>query len=178
MLYADHHKAAKDLERRISETEAHPRSQGLGQDKASRPSKPLPRPTRAQSSSSSRHRDVYRRDLAPPPLDTAPAVINDGSSRPDYSPRTQPQSSSSMSSSQQNFEESFMVLNGSKQADPQDSFTVFFRAIEGMLDKFSQPVAFATAPLVASPPSPDHLSLPKTSDQEGMACLHVTSKRS
>lgn len=39
----------------------------------------------------------------------------------------------------------------SKKSDPGDAFNHFWRIMEGMLDKLSQPVAFTTAPLGTEP---------------------------
>ncbi|ESK93001.1 hypothetical protein Moror_8904 [Moniliophthora roreri MCA 2997] len=60
-----------------------------------------------------------------------------------------------LTDSQGTVDESFMLLGGQK-SDPGDAFNQFWNIMQGMLDNLSQPVAFATVPLVAESSETGH----------------------
>ncbi|TFK72517.1 hypothetical protein BDN72DRAFT_792170 [Pluteus cervinus] len=65
---------------------------------------------------------------------------------------TSPTPQRPMMDSQNNVDESFMLLGG-QRPDPGDEFNQFWNIMQGMLNNLSQPVAFATAPLGVGQPS-------------------------
>ncbi|KAG1800838.1 uncharacterized protein HD556DRAFT_1438836 [Suillus plorans] len=127
MLYNEHVKAGKELQRRIAKLREENQDPTL-------PQKTTPRHTQVHThkngggSSASPH--------APAPASSAPLHASASSS-------------SRLLDSHNNVDESFMVLG--QQSDPGDAFNNFWRIMEGMLDNLSQPVAFATAPLGTEP---------------------------
>ncbi|KAF9227995.1 hypothetical protein BS17DRAFT_774614 [Gyrodon lividus] len=125
MLYNEHTKAAKDLERRISK---------LREDNKD--------PTLPQKASP-RNAQMHAHRSAPGPS-SAPHA-----SHPTPSPPLHPGISMRLMDSQNNVDESFMVLG--QRSDPGDAFNHFWGIMEGMLDNLSQPVAFTTAPLGTEP---------------------------
>ncbi|KAH7916013.1 hypothetical protein BJ138DRAFT_1140485 [Hygrophoropsis aurantiaca] len=126
MLYNDHNKAGKDLERKISKLREDNQDPTLPQKASPRSTGAHMQPT-ASSSSAPRH-----------------------ASQPTPSPPPYASNSTRMMDSQNNVDESFMVLG--QRSDPGDAFNHFWKIMEGMLDNLSQPVAFATAPLGTEPP--------------------------
>ncbi|KAH7889763.1 hypothetical protein F5I97DRAFT_1997047 [Phlebopus sp. FC_14] len=76
---------------------------------------------------------------------------------PATSPSPLASGSQRLMESQNNVDESFMVLgqrSAAQQSDPGDAFNQFWKIMEGMLDNLSQPVAFTTAPLGTEPNLP------------------------
>ncbi|KAH0830512.1 hypothetical protein J3R83DRAFT_1963 [Lanmaoa asiatica] len=125
MLYNEHIKAGRDLERRIAKLREEnndptlPQKISLAQMRAERSS--------SSSASSGGPHPSYPTPSPPPP----------------------PSASLRLMDSQNNVDESFMVLG--QRSDPGDAFNHFWRIMEGMLDNLSQPVAFTTAPLGTEP---------------------------
>ncbi|KAF8333990.1 uncharacterized protein EI90DRAFT_3121363 [Cantharellus anzutake] len=164
MLHNDHARLARDLKRRISDNEQHPTSPTALKGRAlpAVPSVTGIQETQPQLPSNpdrqTRPRDVYRRsvqnNLCQEGRVTAPRFQRSTLSHDDnshtQSPGLSPSNSHLMHDShttEKMVDGSYMFLGDGQE--PQDSFTIFFKAIEGMLDKFSQPIAFATAPLVS-----------------------------
>jgi len=110
MLYNEHNKAGKELQRRIAKLTEE------GKD----PNLPQQSPTH-----------LRERNFNHQPSENASASYSP--------PRTR------LGDSSYPIDESYMVLG--QQSESQDTFTQFWRNLEGMLDNLSQPVAFATAPL-------------------------------
>ncbi|KAF8520206.1 hypothetical protein BU17DRAFT_46890 [Hysterangium stoloniferum] len=114
MLYNEHNKAGKELQKKIAKLTEE------GKD----PSLPQASPTH-----------LRERNLDYQPSQNASASY--------FPPRSR------LGDSSYPIDESYMTilnLNGMK-SESQDTFTQFWRNLEGMLDNLSQPVAFATAPL-------------------------------
>ncbi|KAG6376091.1 hypothetical protein JVT61DRAFT_2063 [Boletus reticuloceps] len=124
MLYNEHVKTGRELERRIAKLREEnkdptvPQKVSLAQLRAD------------HSSSASSGQSHPRLAQSPPPPPSASLRLMD---------------------SQNNVDESFMVLG--QRSDPGDAFNHFWRIMEGMLDNLSQPVAFTTAPLGTEPDS-------------------------
>ncbi|KAL4074494.1 hypothetical protein V8B97DRAFT_2016576 [Scleroderma yunnanense] len=118
LLYSEHVKAGKELERRIAKLREEGKDPTL-------PQKPLPRMA-----------PVHSNRAAPGPSNI-PYLPQ--------SPTPNPSASVRLMDSQNNVDESFMVLG--QRSDPGDAFNNFWKIMEGMLDNLSQPVAFTTAPL-------------------------------
>ncbi|EGO21518.1 hypothetical protein SERLADRAFT_473969 [Serpula lacrymans var. lacrymans S7.9] len=125
MLYNEHLKAGKELQRKIAK---------LREDNQD--------PTMPQKAS-------------PPGTNMHPVA---GSIATPYAPHPTPspppyaRGLARLADSQNNVDESFMVLG--QRSDPGDAFNNFWKIMEGMLDNLSQPVAFATAPLGVEANSP------------------------
>ncbi|KAF8162995.1 hypothetical protein B0H34DRAFT_794745 [Crassisporium funariophilum] len=117
MLYNEHCKAAKELQRRIDKLKEEGKDPSLPQ----KPDFPRAAPPRNNSSNA---------------YSSGPQRVNTSS----------PQPLRPMSDSQNTGDESFMLLGG-QRSDPGDAFNQFWNIMQGMLDNLSQPVAFATAPL-------------------------------
>ncbi|KAI6039013.1 hypothetical protein EDC04DRAFT_2868139 [Pisolithus marmoratus] len=128
LLYNEHVKAGKELERRIAKLRDEGKDPTL-------PQKVLPRNAPAYSG-----RAVG-----------APSSIP----RPSYVQQNDASSSMRLTDSHNNVDESFMVLG--QRSDPGDAFNNFWNIMEGMLDNLSQPVAFATAPLATEVGMPGKL---------------------
>lgn len=126
MLYNEHVKAGKELQRRIAKLREENHDPTL-------PQKTMPRHDHT-------HKNRGGSNASPHALAPAPAAPLHASAS----------SSSRLLDSHNNVDESFMVLG--QQSDPGDAFNNFWRIMEGMLDNLSQPVAFATAPLGTEPP--------------------------
>ncbi|KAG9318420.1 hypothetical protein JVU11DRAFT_511 [Chiua virens] len=126
MLYNEHIKAGRDLERRITKLREENKDPTL-------PQKINLTQIRAEHSSSASN-----------PASNPP--------RPPPSPSSPPTASLRLADSQNNInvDESFMVLG--QRSDPGDAFNQFWTIMEGMLDNLSQPVAFTTAPLGTESP--------------------------
>ncbi|KAF8559515.1 hypothetical protein OG21DRAFT_1452641 [Imleria badia] len=119
MLYNEHVKAGRELERRIAKLREENKDPTL-------PHKVSLAQTRAEHSSSASSGRSHPSQPAPsPPLPSSASLR--------------------LMDSQNNVDESFMVLG--QRSDPGDAFNHFWRIMEGMLDNLSQPVAFTTAPL-------------------------------
>ncbi|PPQ65104.1 hypothetical protein CVT24_003065 [Panaeolus cyanescens] len=144
MLYNDHCKAGKELQRKIEKLKMEGKDPALPQklDATTSPKTNIPR-------SNSR---PY----------VGPSRVNTSS----------PQPVMPMSDSQNAGEESFMLLGG-QRSDPGDAFNQFWNIMQGMLDNISQPVAFATVPIgnpeLSNTPTPDdqrnHRRQNKSSDE-------------
>ncbi|CAK5277774.1 unnamed protein product [Mycena citricolor] len=117
MLYNDHQRAGKDLERRIEQLKAEGKDPSLPHKVANTPRASTMPERRTEKSSHS------------PQSESAPSA-----------PLPRPMTDS------QGVDESFMLLGG-QRSDPGDPFNQFWNIMQGMLDNLSQPVAFATAPL-------------------------------
>jgi hypothetical protein len=132
LLYNEHIKTGRDLERRIAKL----------REENKDPSLPQKMPTHAEHVSfplSGGPRSPYLVPSPPPPQNASIRLTD----------------------SQNNVDESFMVLgqrvrdaliihslfSHPAQSDPGDAFNHFWRIMEGMMDNLSQPVAFTTAPL-------------------------------
>ncbi|KAG2752715.1 hypothetical protein P692DRAFT_20773571 [Suillus brevipes Sb2] len=126
MLYNEHVKAGKELQRRIAKLREENHDPTL-------PQKTTPRHVHTHKNGGGSNASPH----APAPAPTAPLHASASSS-------------SRLLDSHNNVDESFMVLG--QQSDPGDAFNNFWRIMEGMLDNLSQPVAFATAPLGTEPP--------------------------
>ncbi|KAJ3556643.1 hypothetical protein NM688_g1918 [Phlebia brevispora] len=121
MLYNEHSKAGKELQRKIAKLREENKDPSLPQRVPSRNVAP------AMASASV------------PPVGSSVASPQNPSSPP-------PQlSTGRLSDSQQMVDESFMLLG--QKSETSDAFNHFWKITEGMLDYLSQPVAFATAPL-------------------------------
>ncbi|KAF8841199.1 hypothetical protein BDN67DRAFT_1010888 [Paxillus ammoniavirescens] len=125
MLYNEHTKAGKDLERRIAKLREENKDPTLPQK------------------ASPRNAGVHAQLSVPGPSSIPHASHS--------TPTPTPHRSASMGlmDSQNNVDESFMVLG--QRSDPGDAFNHFWGIMEGMLDNLSQPVAFTTAPLGTEP---------------------------
>ncbi|KAG6335882.1 hypothetical protein ID866_3219 [Astraeus odoratus] len=117
LLYNEHAKAEKELERRIAKLREEGKDPTL-------PQKPSPRV-------------INRAATGPTGLSQTSYLA--------HSPIQHPSTSMRLMDSQNNVDESFMLLG--HRSDPGDAFNNFWKIMEGMLDNLSQPVAFATAPL-------------------------------
>ncbi|KAF9036744.1 hypothetical protein BJ165DRAFT_1559775, partial [Panaeolus papilionaceus] len=130
MLYNDHCKAAKELQRKIEKLKMEGKDPALPQK--------LDATTSAKSSTPRSNSKPY----------VGPSRVNTSS----------PQPVMPMSDSQNAGEESFMLLGG-QRSDPGDAFNQFWNIMQGMLDNLSQPVAFATVPIgnpeSSNTPTPD-----------------------
>jgi len=123
MLYNEHVKAGRELGRRIAKLREENKDPTL-------PQKVSLAQIRAEHSSSASSGGAHPSHLAPsPPLPSSASLR--------------------LTDSQNNVDESFMVLG--QRSDPGDAFNHFWRIMEGLLDNLSQPVAFATAPLGTEP---------------------------
>ncbi|KAG2041966.1 hypothetical protein BDR03DRAFT_932209 [Suillus americanus] len=142
MLYNEHVKAGKELQRRIAKLREENQDPTL-------PQKTTPRHAQVHTHKNGGGSNVFPHAAAPVP--SAPLHASASSS-------------SRLLDSHNNVDESFMVLG--QQSDPGDAFNNFWRIMEGMLDNLSQPVAFATAPLGTElPPSGK-----KTLRRDGSSC--------
>ncbi|KIM60600.1 hypothetical protein SCLCIDRAFT_26481 [Scleroderma citrinum Foug A] len=121
LLYNEHVKAGKELDRRVAKLREEGKDPSL-------PQKPLPRITPVHSN---------RPTANPSGVPHTTHLV--------HGPTPNPSSSVRLSDSQNNVDESFMVLG--QRSDPGDAFNNFWKIMEGMLDNLSQPVAFTTAPL-------------------------------
>ncbi|KIK93504.1 hypothetical protein PAXRUDRAFT_828896 [Paxillus rubicundulus Ve08.2h10] len=121
MLYNEHTKSGKDLERRIAKLREENKDPTL-------PQKVSPRNV-----------GVHARRSAPDPSNIPHA------SHPTPIPTPHRGAPMGLMDSQNNVDESFMVLG--QRSDPGDAFNHFWGIMEGMLDNLSQPVAFTMAPL-------------------------------
>lgn len=137
MLYNEHVKAGKELQRRIAKLREENQDPAL-------PQKTSPRHAQIHTHKNGGGSNAVPH--APVPAPSAPLHAS---------------SSSRLLDSHNNVDESFMVLG--QQSDPGDAFNNFWRIMEGMLDNLSQPVAFATAPLGTEP----HPSGKKSSRRDG-----------
>ncbi|KAF5358082.1 hypothetical protein D9756_001840 [Leucocoprinus leucothites] len=127
MLYNEHLKAGRDLQRRIEKLREE------GKD----PSQPQPTTTAPITH--------------PRPRNTAVASQRTMSPAPQVPGRIEsPQPLQRMTDT---VDESFMLLGG-QRSEPGDPFNQFWNIMQGMLDTLSSPVAFATAPL-GNPDAPD-----------------------
>jgi hypothetical protein len=143
MLYNEHVKAGKELQRRIVKLREENQDPTL-------PQKTTPRHAQVHM-----HKNGGGSNLsphAPVPAPSAPLHASPGSS-------------SRLLDSHNNVDESFMVLG--QQSDPGDAFNNFWRIMEGMLDNLSQPVAFATAPLGTKLPPSGKKSLRRDGSSSG-----------
>ncbi|KAI6111485.1 hypothetical protein EDD17DRAFT_1504810 [Pisolithus thermaeus] len=121
LLYSEHVKAGKELQRRIAKLRDEGKDPTL-------PQKVLPRNVPAYSG---------RAVGSPSSIPLQPYVHQYSNNDSSASMR--------LTDSHNNVDESFMVLG--QRSDPGDAFNNFWNIMEGMLDNLSQPVAFATAPL-------------------------------
>ncbi|KAG0705169.1 hypothetical protein DFH29DRAFT_907881 [Suillus ampliporus] len=126
MLYNEHVKAGKELQRRIAKLREENQDPTL-------PQKTSPRHAQVHTHKNGGSSNAATH--APAPAPSAPLHAS---------------SSSRLLDSHNNVDESFMVLG--QRSDPGDAFNNFWTIMEGMLDNLSQPVAFATAPLGTEPP--------------------------
>ncbi|KAH7107445.1 hypothetical protein BKA62DRAFT_683420 [Auriculariales sp. MPI-PUGE-AT-0066] len=137
MLYVDQSNAAKDLQRKIAELQVQGKDPNLPQ-----------LPSRGSNSNLERRGSQSSSSFNTP---TSSFAYLPGASR-----HNSPQSSHRalrLSDSQVPIGESYMMLG--QNSDAADPFKDFWQNVEGLLDKFSSPVAFATAPLspVSAAPS-------------------------
>ncbi|EJD52906.1 hypothetical protein AURDEDRAFT_133760 [Auricularia subglabra TFB-10046 SS5] len=141
MLYTEHNNSGKELQRKIAELEAQGKDPSVPQ---------LPQQSRRSPPSSTAHSPSYIMSQLP------------GSGQHQYPPASfsRTSSASRLGESQLPFGESYMVLDG-QHSDAADPFKDFWENVEAMLDRFSSPLAFATAPL--SPPSLRHSQLQSVS---------------
>ncbi|KAF9521060.1 hypothetical protein BS47DRAFT_1386757 [Hydnum rufescens UP504] len=167
MLYAEHAKAARDLQRKIEENDLEPKQRSNGSDRALPPTPTGSTPPQPIDSSLLRAA-VEKRMYTPPPKQQYTSQRNPHHAPPSNDLSTSPSGGRTVLS--RNLLPSRLprrlrvleccrilkLLKGWPMVEPQDSFSIFFKAIEGMLDKFSQPVpmgvAFASAPLVPTQP--------------------------
>ncbi|KAL4251635.1 hypothetical protein ABKN59_003795 [Abortiporus biennis] len=121
LLYNDHQKASKELQRKIAKLREENKDPSLPQ-----------KPVRNMNSNgiSAGYGGPSNAPIVPP--------------QPTASPP--PHARNTLSDSQQTVGESFMLLGG-QRSEGGDAFNHFWKITEGMLDYLSQPVAFATAPL-------------------------------
>ncbi|KZV90424.1 hypothetical protein EXIGLDRAFT_677124 [Exidia glandulosa HHB12029] len=124
MLYQDHNNSGKELQRKIAELEAQ------GKDPSVPQLQPQPPSRRSSSSSVVGSSSIHQY----PPSSAASSTSR---------------SSSRMGDSQMPIGESYMMLEG-QNADTA-AFKDFFENVEGLLQRFSSPVAFASAPLSPTP---------------------------
>ena len=142
MLYNEHSKAGKELQRKIAKLREENKDPSL--------------PQRLPS-----------RNLASTSVNVTVPAINNSVATPQGAPSPPPHTGSKLSDSQQMVDESFMLLgqrvchltigcHGQPcinfvgtcvQSETNDAFNHFWKITEGMLEHLSQPVAFATAPL-------------------------------
>lgn len=148
MLYNEHVKAGRELERRIAKLREENKD-----------------PTLPQKVSLAQMRAEH----------SSPAPSGSNPPHPAPSPPLPSSASLRLMDSQNNVDESFMVLGQRvrlihlnvlfltavniscrhrEKSDPGDAFNHFWRIMEGMLDNLSQPVAFTTAPLGTEPGFP------------------------
>ncbi|KAF7791253.1 hypothetical protein EIP86_002267 [Pleurotus ostreatoroseus] len=122
MLYNEHSKAGKELQRKIAKLKEENKDPSLPQRVPSR--SVVPNVSSASVSAANSTLAMPHNAPSPPPPQLGPGRLSD---------------------SQQMVEESFMLLG--QKSEGSDAFNHFWKITEGMLDKLSQPVAFATAPL-------------------------------
>ncbi|KAJ3575990.1 hypothetical protein NP233_g728 [Leucocoprinus birnbaumii] len=121
MLYNEHLRSGRDLQRRIEKLKEE------GKDPS------LPQPT---TTTPNKHPQLKNTSV-PPPRTTNP---------PPHQVPSRIESPQPLQRMTDTVDESFMLLGG-QRSEPGDPFNQFWNIMQGMLDTLSSPVAFATAPL-------------------------------